>query len=177
MLRKAAFIDRDGVINRNHGYVHRWEDFEFLPGALEAMRLLQQAGYVLVVVTNQSGLARGYYTEAQYQALTRRWLQAAQDQAGVTVAGVYHCPHLPTGTVRELAIECRCRKPGPGLIEQATAELGLDLSASVLFGDAPTDVQAAQAAGVGRCWQVQGDVANADGGGLLTAVMGVLAPA
>src|SRR5690606_24232500 len=106
--RKAAFLDRDGVINLDRAYVHQWSDFEFVPGAVDAMRRLREAGYVLVVVTNQSGLARGMYTEAQYQALTEQMRQALAE-AGAEVAAVYHCPHHPKGSVAELAVECDCR--------------------------------------------------------------------
>jgi len=109
-LRKAAFLDRDGVINKDKAYVHRWEDFEFVPGAVEGMRRLQQAGYALVVVTNQSGLARGYYTEAQYQALTTA-LREELSRQGVQLDGVYHCPHHPQGSVPHLAVDCDHRLP------------------------------------------------------------------
>jgi D,D-heptose 1,7-bisphosphate phosphatase len=148
-MKRAAFLDRDGVINVDHGYVHRWEDFEFMPDALQGMRRLQDAGFMLIVVTNQSGIARGYYSEAQYQALTELWVKAAADLAGVNVSAVYHCPHHPEGLVPELRLACACRKPQPGMILKAQREHGLDLSASVLFGDALTDLQAAEAAGVG----------------------------
>jgi D-glycero-D-manno-heptose 1,7-bisphosphate phosphatase len=155
-LRKAAFLDRDGVINLDRAYVHRWEDFEFVPGAVEGMRRLQAAGYALVIVTNQSGLARGLYTEAQYQALTQRLLSELQQQ-GVQVEGVYHCPHHPKGTVPELALDCDCRKPAPGMVLKAAGELGLSLPDSILVGDKPSDIEAARAAGVGRAYLVDSD--------------------
>ena len=155
-LRKAAFLDRDGVINKDKAYVHRWEDFEFVPGAVEGMRRLQEAGYALVIVTNQSGLARGYYTEAQYQALTASLRQELSRQ-GVELEGVYHCPHHPKGSVPALSIDCGCRKPSPGLLLQAARELNLSLSDSLLVGDKPGDIEAARAAGVGRAYQVQSD--------------------
>ena len=154
--RKAAFLDRDGVINKDKAYVHRWEDFEFVPGAIEGMRRLQDAGYALVIVTNQSGLARGYYTEAQYQALTEALQQELAGQ-GVKLDGVYHCPHHPKGSVPELAIDCDCRKPEPGMLLQAARELGLSLTDSLLVGDKPSDIEAARAAGVGRAYLVQSD--------------------
>ena len=155
-LRKAAFLDRDGVINRDKAYVHRWEDFEFMPGAIEGMRRMQDAGYALVIVTNQSGLARGYYSEAQYQQLTARVRQHLT-QHGVELAGVYHCPHHPQGQVPALSIECDCRKPAPGLLLQAARELGLSLPDSLLIGDKPSDIQAARAAGVGHAYQVDSE--------------------
>ncbi len=159
--RKAAFLDRDGVINLDRAYVSRWEDFEFVPGAIDAMRRLKQAGYALVVVTNQSGIARGYYSEAQYQALTAAMQQALAD-AGVVVDAVYHCPHHPKGEVAKLAIECDCRKPAPGMILRATKELNLSLADSFLVGDKPSDIEAARAAGVGKAYIVQSD--NAESG-------------
>ncbi len=154
--RKAAFLDRDGVINLDRAYVHSWGEFEFVPGAVDAMRRLREAGYALVVVTNQSGLARGKYTEAQFQALTAQ-MCAALAEAGATVDAVYHCPHHPSGKVLELARECDCRKPAPGMIWRATKALGLSLAASFLVGDKPSDIQAARAAGVGKAYIVRSD--------------------
>jgi rfaE bifunctional protein nucleotidyltransferase chain/domain len=155
-LRRAAFLDRDGVINRDRAYVGRWEDFEFVPGAIDAMRRLQQAGYQLVVITNQSGLARGYYTEAQYHSLTAQ-MRTVLGQAGVDLAGIYHCPHHPEGQVAEWRRDCDCRKPAPGMILRAASELGLSLPDSLLVGDKPSDIQAARTAGVGRAYLVRSD--------------------
>jgi D-glycero-D-manno-heptose 1,7-bisphosphate phosphatase len=156
VLRKAAFLDRDGVINKDKAYVYRWEDFEFVPGAIEGMRCLQQAGYALVVVTNQSGLARGYYTEDQYQTLTDRLRRELAAQ-GVTLDGVYHCPHHRNGNVAHLTMDCNCRKPAPGLILQAEQDLKLSLPESLLIGDKAGDIQAARSAGVGRAYLVNSD--------------------
>ncbi len=154
--RKAAFLDRDGVINLDRAYVHQWDEFEFVPGAVEAMRRLREAGYVLIVVTNQSGLARGMYTEAQFQELTAH-MRAALKEAGAEVEAVYHCPHHPKGKVPELAVDCDCRKPEPGMILQAAREHGLSLADSFMVGDKPSDIEAARAAGVGRAYIVQSD--------------------
>ena len=161
--RKAAFLDRDGVINLDRAYVHQWDEFEFVPGAVDAMRRLREAGYVLIVVTNQSGLARGMYTEAQFQELTRR-MREALAAAGAEVEAVYHCPHHPKGKVPELAVDCDCRKPEPGMILQAVREHGLSLAQSFMVGDKPSDIEAARAAGLGHAYIVQSDNAESTDG-------------
>lgn len=152
-LRRAAFLDRDGVINIDTAYLHRWEDFRFVPGAVEAMRRLHQAGYALVVVTNQSGIARGFYTEDEYQVLTRHMVQALADQ-GAPLTAVYHCPHHPGGSVAPYAVECDCRKPSPGMMLRAAAEWHLSLTDSILVGDKASDIEAGRAAGVGALFKV-----------------------
>jgi D-glycero-D-manno-heptose 1,7-bisphosphate phosphatase len=152
-LRPAAFIDRDGVLNEDHGYVGRIEQFQWLPGAKAALARLQAAGYLLVVVTNQSGIARGYYTQADFDALTAHMREdLAQD--GVTLAAVQFCPHLPDAQLAAYRVDCDCRKPRPGMILQAAEALGIDLAASCLFGDKPSDIAAGRSAGVGQCWLV-----------------------
>ena len=151
--RKAVFLDRDGVINKDFGYVHRWEDFEFIPGSIEAMRKLQDSGYALVIVTNQSGLARGFYTQQQYHQLTETYVQYLAAQR-VFLDGVYFCPHHPKGAVPSLAKECDCRKPAPGMFHKAARELDISLSDSLMIGDKSSDVEAARAAGVGHIFSV-----------------------
>jgi D-glycero-D-manno-heptose 1,7-bisphosphate phosphatase len=146
---RAVFLDRDGVINVDHGYVHKVEDFRFVPGSDDAMRRLQAAGWRLVVVTNQSGLARGLYSQADYDRFTAH-LQRELAAAGVSVDAVLHCPHLPDATVAAYRLQCDCRKPAPGMLLRAARHLGLDLAASVMVGDRFTDIEAGRAAGVGH---------------------------
>lgn len=154
--RSAAFLDRDGVINRDRGYVHRWEDFEFLPGVIEALRRLQAAGHGLVIVTNQSGIARGYYSEAAVQALHQRLRQHLQGE-GIALAAIEYCPHLPGGSAPAYAVDCDCRKPAPGMILRAAQALDIDLGRSMMVGDKPSDIEAARRAGVGQAFLVATD--------------------
>jgi D,D-heptose 1,7-bisphosphate phosphatase len=163
-MKHAAFLDRDGVINIDRAYVHRWEDFEFVHGALEAAARLSAAGWTLVVVTNQSGIARGYYTEADYQALTRRMVETFAAHSA-PIAAVYHCPHHPSGRVALLAVDCDCRKPAPGMLLRAAEELGLSLPESLMIGDKPSDIAAARAAGVGRAYLVASNNEEPPAGG------------
>jgi len=150
--RRAAFLDRDGVINVNHGYVIRQQDFTFVPGTLEACATLSRSGLALVVVTNQSGIGRGYYDEASFAVLTA-WMRACFAAAGAPLAGVYHCPHHPTEALPFWRLDCDCRKPAPGMLLRAAAELNLDLAGSLMFGDHDSDLEAARAAGVAtRIW-------------------------
>jgi len=151
---KAAFIDRDGVINEELGYVHRVEDFRLLPGVPEGLRLLQDAGFALVVVTNQAGIARGYYGEPEFERITAHMREVLAEY-GITLAGVYHCPHHPSAGVGALRIECQCRKPRPGLLTQAARDLDLHLDSSVLIGDKESDLDAGRAAGVAACVLVE----------------------
>jgi D-glycero-D-manno-heptose 1,7-bisphosphate phosphatase len=151
--RVAAFLDRDGVINEERHYVHRMEDFQFLPGALAACRKFVEAGYLLVVVTNQAGIARGYYDTADFETLTR-WMTARFSEAGAPLSAVYHCPHHPDARIDSLRLACGCRKPAPGLILQAQRRFGIDLHRSFLVGDKLSDIEAGRAAGVGRSFLV-----------------------
>lgn len=154
VLRKACFLDRDGVVNVDVGYLHRAEDFVFVPGTVSALCRLQAAGWALVVVSNQSGIARGYFAEADYQRVTGH-MRAALAAAGIRLDAVLHCPHLPGAQVPAYAQVCACRKPAPGMLLQAAATLGLDLPASVLVGDKASDIAAGRAAGVGHCVLVE----------------------
>lgn len=132
--QKAVFLDRDGTINRDKGYLYRAEDFEILPGVIEGLQLLQKAGYLLIVVTNQSGIARGYYTEQEFQSLNA-WMVKYFQENGILISGVYYCPHLPDASEPEYRKICRCRKPGIELYERAVKDFHINLSQSYVVGD------------------------------------------
>ncbi|GAB3015959.1 D-glycero-beta-D-manno-heptose 1,7-bisphosphate 7-phosphatase [Bowmanella dokdonensis] len=146
-MNKALFLDRDGVINLDHGYVSRPEQFEFVDGIFNLCRAYHQAGYLLVVVTNQSGIGRGYYDEEQFARLTD-WMKLQFEEEGAPLAGVYFCPHHPSSARNGYLKDCDCRKPAPGMLLQAASELNIELSWSVMVGDKVSDMQAAERAGV-----------------------------
>lgn len=148
MLRPALFLDRDGVINVDHGYVHRPENFEFMPGIFKLVRAANERGYLVVVVTNQAGIGRGYYSEAQFLLLTD-WMKERFKAEGARIDAVYFCPFHPEHGVGEYRRESECRKPGPGMLLQAKKDLNVDLIKSILVGDKPSDIAAGKAAGVG----------------------------
>jgi D-glycero-D-manno-heptose 1,7-bisphosphate phosphatase len=140
-LRPALFLDRDGVINRRRlDHVKSWEEFEFLPGVLDALAELRALNAEVVVVTNQSAVGRGLISLPQLQAIHQRMLRAVE-AAGGHISAIYTCLHAP-------ADGCACRKPSPMLIQRAAVDLGIDLSISIMVGDSATDIQAARAAGV-----------------------------
>lgn len=146
-MRRAAFLDRDGVLNVDKGYVSRVDDFEWIAGAIEAVRRLNEAGYLVVVATNQSGIARQYYTEADFTALMA-WMRRELVSRGARLDGVYHCPHHIDGSEVAFAIDCDCRKPKPGMLLRAIKDLDIDPKRSFLIGDKEADMEAANAAGV-----------------------------
>jgi len=146
LRRPAVFLDRDGTLVEEVPYLHDPAELALLPGVAAALATLGAAGYALVVATNQAGLARGYYDEAAVARVHRR-LRALLAAGGARLDAVVYCPHHPDGTVAGYAGACRCRKPGPGMLEAAAERLGLDLRASYLIGNHPSDVGAALAAG------------------------------
>ncbi len=133
-MNKAVFLDRDGTINVDKGYLYRIEDFVFLPGAVEGLKLLQEAGFLLVIVTNQSGIARGFFSEDDFNKLNTFMLEEL-NQRGVHIAGVYYCPHLPDAKIEQYRMSCECRKPGLALFMQAVEYFRIDLSRSFAVGD------------------------------------------
>ncbi len=144
--RRVVFVDKDGTLIEDLPYNVAPERVRFAPGSRAAGRLLGTAGLPLVIVTNQSGVARGYFTMAELERLGAH-LAGEIEALGGTLLGFYACPHLPEGSVPAFAAPCECRKPLPGLIRRAEAELGLDASASWFVGDTWMDVAAGQAAG------------------------------
>ncbi|WP_177561116.1 D-glycero-beta-D-manno-heptose 1,7-bisphosphate 7-phosphatase [uncultured Phascolarctobacterium sp.] len=147
MKHKAVFFDRDGVLNVDKAYLYKIDELEWIDGALEAIAYLTQSGYLVFVVTNQSGIARGYYTVAEMEKLHQHMTETAAVSGG-KIEKFYYCPHLPAGSVVEYAVDCECRKPKPGLILQALAEYDIDTDRSFLVGDKKRDVEAAEAAGI-----------------------------
>jgi D-glycero-D-manno-heptose 1,7-bisphosphate phosphatase len=152
----ALFLDRDGVINVEKNYVHRIEDFEFVPGIFELCAVATELGLCPVVVTNQAGIGRGYYTEADFQALTT-WMLERFRERGIEIGAVYHCPYHPTAGVGEYRRESFDRKPNPGMFLRARDELGLDMAGSILVGDKASDIEAGRAAGVGTLIKLTDD--------------------
>jgi len=147
ILRPALFLDRDGVINLDHGYVHRIDDFEFIPGIFSLVRRGRELGYRVIVITNQAGIGRGYYSEVQFFALTE-WMKARFQDEGAPLDAVYHCPHHPDHGIGVFRQDSPDRKPRPGMLLRAAREWDLDLHRSALVGDRASDIQAAVAAGV-----------------------------
>lgn len=143
---RAVFLDRDGTLIRNQHYGCDPDAIEWLDGVVEGLRRLRSEGYRLVVVTNQSGVARGLFTEEQVDRLHRR-MDEMLASVGLSVDGYYYCPHHPAGTVREFAVRCECRKPQPGMLLRACAELGIDPRRSWMIGDIIDDVEAGHRTG------------------------------
>ena len=148
-LRPALFLDRDGVINVEKNYVCRSEDFEFVEGIFDLCRKANAAGMAIVVVTNQAGIGRGYYSEREFHDLSD-WMCAQFLSNGVKIDAVYFCPFHPSHGVGHYKMESFDRKPNPGMILRAEKDLGLDLARSTLVGDKLSDIAAAKVAGVGR---------------------------
>lgn len=146
--RPALFLDRDGVINVDHAYVSKKEDFEFIDGIFDVCREAQRLGYLIFVITNQAGIARGYYSEQDFHDLTV-WMKGVFLSEGCSLDAVYYSPFHPEHGIGMYKKDSACRKPNPGMIIQATLEFEVDLGRSVLVGDKATDIEAGVAAGVG----------------------------
>jgi D-glycero-D-manno-heptose 1,7-bisphosphate phosphatase len=147
-VNKALFLDRDGVINEDAGYVCKPEDFRFIGGIFELCRAALRSGYLIIVITNQAGIARGYYTEDDFWKLTD-WMRERFSEQGIGISAVYFCPYHPehgAGAYRQDSFD---RKPNPGMIFRARDDFDLDLARSALIGDKNSDIEAGRSAGVG----------------------------
>ncbi|WP_404342934.1 D-glycero-beta-D-manno-heptose 1,7-bisphosphate 7-phosphatase [Pseudoalteromonas mariniglutinosa] len=142
---KALFLDRDGVINIDHGYVYQPEQFQFIAGVFKACKRFTDAGFKLIIITNQSGIGRGYYTEHDFEQLTL-WMKAQFAEHDIPVSGVYFCPHHPKKALPEYLQRCDCRKPEPGMLLQAITEHNIDPKHSIMVGDKLSDMLAAEKA-------------------------------
>ena len=147
-LRRGLILDRDGVVNHDSGYLHRIEDCRFVDGIFEMSAAFAARGFLVVIATHQSGIGRGLYTEADFAGLMG-WMRGEFERHGAPLAGIYHCPDHPTEGVGRYRRANPWRKPGPGMLLQAAADLGLDLARSWSVGDKPSDTEAGRAAGVG----------------------------
>ncbi len=140
MSRRAIFLDRDGTLIQERHFLHRPEEVEFIDGSIEALAKLSQAGFALVILSNQSGVARGYFGLSEVEAVNRE-LRRRLGERGIELDGIYVCPHHPEGGSPEFGIVCECRKPAPGMALRAAAELELEIEGSWIVGDKPDDVR------------------------------------
>jgi D-glycero-D-manno-heptose 1,7-bisphosphate phosphatase len=165
MPRSALFLDRDGVINVDRGYVHRPDQFEFIPGIFELARFaVQELRWPIVVVTNQSGIGRGLFDEGAFEALTR-WMCGRFEAENAPITRVYHCPYHPQFGIGPYRTDHPWRKPKPGMILQAASDLDLDLPRSAIIGNSSSDIEAAAAAGIGLRIRIgPSDAATTPGG-------------
>jgi len=143
-MNKALFLDRDGVINKEKNYLYKIEDFEFIDGIFETCKYFQEKGYLLFVITNQAGIARGKYTENDFKILTE-WMIKEFDKENIKISKIYHCPHHP-----DFSGECACRKPNIGMLTKAQKDFNIDMKNSILVGDKSSDIEAGLRSGIGK---------------------------
>jgi D-glycero-D-manno-heptose 1,7-bisphosphate phosphatase len=143
---RAVFLDRDGTINEEVGYLSQPENIRILPDAPDAIKLLKEAGYKVLVITNQSGVARGYYTEDDVQLINKK-INEHLMQSGASIDGFFYCPHHPDGIIAEYSYACKCRKPEGGMVLEAADKFNLDLTKSFIIGDKLSDLQMAESLG------------------------------
>lgn len=156
---RVLFLDRDGVINVNLGYVHTPEQTRWVAGIFELCAAAQARGYTLVIATNQAGIARGYYDVPAFETYTR-WMHAQFAQRGIAIAATLYCPHHPQAGVGPFTTECSCRKPAPGMFLEAARRYPIDLGRSLLVGDKISDMRAGHAAGLGGLFLLSGDTGD-----------------
>lgn len=146
-MSKAVFFDRDGVINKDYGYVGDIASFDFVEGIKESLAKLRSLGYILILVTNQSGIARGRYSEADFMKVTA-FMQQVLAIHNAQFDGIYYCPHHPTGQIEKYRCDCDCRKPKEGMFKKAQLAFGIDAEESICIGDRARDLQGAAKIGV-----------------------------
>lgn len=159
---RALFLDRDGVVNEELGYLFHQEDVRFVPGIVSLCKTSRSLGYRIFIVTNQAGIGRGYYTEAEFERLMA-WMQAELAREEVRIDGVYFCPFHPEHGLGEYRREHEDRKPGTGMLRRAAADFGVSLADSVMVGDRCTDIATANAAGLKQAFLLVGTEANCEG--------------
>ena len=150
IIAKAVFLDRDGTINIEVNYLYKQEDFEFIENTIEAIKIFHKLKFKVIVLTNQSGIARGYYTEDDVKKLHKH-IDVLLANKDTYVDYYYYCPHYPEGTVEEYKKVCKCRKPKIGMIVDAVKDFDIDLNESIIIGDKEIDVQTGKNAGIGKC--------------------------
>ena len=148
-MKKALFLDRDGVINQDFGYVHQIDNFEFLPGIFMLCNAAMEHKYIIIVVTNQAGIGRGFYDEEAFLDLTKSVSEIFADN-DINISKTYFCPHHPIHGLGKYKKYCKCRKPESGMFDEAASEYGIDMKSSIMVGDKLSDLQAAKSAGVGK---------------------------
>ena len=140
MSKKAIFLDRDGVINKEVNYLYKVENFEFINGIFESCLHFQNLGYIIIIITNQSGISRGFYSDSDYQKLTN-WMLEEFSRNGIIIHDTFYCPHGPEST-------CKCRKPNPGMFIKAKNKHNIDMHNAWIIGDKESDIEAAKSAGI-----------------------------
>ena len=156
--RKAVFLDRDGTIVVHEHYLSSPEQLKLLPNAVEGLRLFQEHGFLVVIVTNQSGIARGIFDEERLSLIHKKLAQMLEEE-GIVLDGIYYCPHLKEGIVEQYKVECDCRKPSPGMLLDAARRYNIDLPQSLMIGDSEADMQAGKTAGC-TCMLIKSDRVN-----------------
>ena len=154
-MNRALFLDRDGVINIEKNYLFKIEECIFIKGIFEICRFFQQNNYYIIIITNQAGIAKGYYTEKSFHDFTN-WMDSEFKQRNIEIAKVFYCPHHTEGKIEKYRINCDCRKPNPGMIFNAKTTFNLDLQKSLLIGDKESDIESGINAGLGVNFLLKG---------------------
>ena len=146
-MKKVIFLDRDGTINIEKSYLYKWEDFEFEKNAIEGLKELKNLGYEFIVVTNQSGIGRGYYTEEDLISLNNQMVKKLKEY-GIEILECFYCPHHPEKGIEKYRVQCDCRKPNPGMLLEGIKKYNVDISKSYMIGDKKGDLEAGKRAGL-----------------------------